>query len=342
MINNEPLSQAHKPATPYKKQNQHKKWKRGMDNRKNGRGAQAICRNNTNHDGVSDISKSPDSNVVEVASNLVGNYVQATVKNGAQFQGKLSETSTITYDHLELILKDACKIRHGHKKNDLAFSARTETLTINHGDLKDIVLVKPMKWKNVFKVNQEIGDNGARQERHLQQWQPTTELLEETSLVDSELNHSDSSNSTSTDIASWTQFTSNDFKEGLNTAKLDQSTPDFKDCEQKAIVHGNEIQQSSSSNAHVLEERSCIITNKTWDEDDHYVAANKNSTNDINGNTSHRPYKSSMKTHNPRKLQHNYKYQSHQHWQSNVLDQKECEQRQIQHYSTQQQLLKYR
>ncbi|CAO3592290.1 unnamed protein product [Absidia cylindrospora] len=269
--------------------------------------------------------------MVEVASSLVGNYVQVTVKNGARFQGTLSETSIITHGHLEIILKDACNIRHGLKKNDLVFSARRETLTINHGDLKNIALVKSMQGKNVFKINQEIGDNRARQERHHQQWQPTTEVLEETSFADLELSHNGGGMSTSTDTASWNhEFTANEKQFGLkeepHVTNLDRSVPNSKDRERKAIILANEIQQSSSSNAHALEERGCIFPNETRDEGNRFVTVNINSTNNINnttnGNTSHRSCKSSIQTYNSGKLHHNNKYQSHQHYQSNILDQK--------------------
>lgn len=79
---------------------------------------------------------------------------------------------------------------------------------------------------------------------------------------------------------SWDQFAANerlfgvrtDFDEEIYTTKLDRSGSDYKAREQQAIQIANEIQQSTSTNVHMQEERGLSIDDSGMDEEDRYGA----------------------------------------------------------------------
>ena len=115
-----------------------------------------------------------------------------------------------------------------------------------------------------FRTDADIAGNLAPRERQLQRWTPSGETDVDLSLEASGAG------------GEWDQFKANerlfglksDYDENIYTTTIDRSNPSYREREARAQRLAQEIEGSSTSNAHLREERGMIDEDGDLDEED--------------------------------------------------------------------------
>ncbi|KAF9396256.1 hypothetical protein CPC16_003601 [Podila verticillata] len=213
-------------------------------------------------------------------TNMIGMTVEVTVKNGSKFEGLFH--TAFTEGELGIVLCLAKATAGKDKKENAPLISQMiimakDCMGISVSGLDFVPhdrIGSERGEREGFKTDTDISRSGDIRERDLKKWAPE----EHTSLGGIEDDLGDShmhSNNTS-----WDQFAANerlfgvrtDFDEEIYTTKLDRSGADYKAREQQAIQIANEIQQSTSTNVHMQEERGLSIDDSGMDEEDRYGA----------------------------------------------------------------------
>ncbi|KAI9260045.1 hypothetical protein EDC94DRAFT_611568 [Helicostylum pulchrum] len=219
--------------------------------------------------------------------NLTGTLVEATVKDGSKFKGIFHGAST--EGDLGIALKLAQKTFDPSAQVDTQKTNPNpikSTLLIFSKDLVEVTAVdvdfslteSAVTDRHTFKTDADISGKMDIKQRELHRWTPT-EDENPLGLLEGDLE-------TSTG-GSWDQFAANeklfglttDFNEEIYTTTLNRSAPGYKDREKKAIKMANEIQKTSSTNVHMLEERGMVVDDSGLDEEDLYGAVVRDTTN---------------------------------------------------------------
>ncbi|KAG0251148.1 hypothetical protein BG011_007810 [Mortierella polycephala] len=212
-------------------------------------------------------------------SNMIGMTVELTVKNGSKYEGLFH--TAFTEGDLGIVLRLAKAVSGKDKKENAPMISQMIVLA------KDCMAISVVGVDFVphersgaergeregFKTDTDISRSGDIRERDLKKWAP-----EEHSTfggIEDDMADSHRNNNTT-----WDQFAVNeklfgvktDFDEELYTTKLDRTGADFKAREQHAIQIANEIQQSTSTNVHMREERGLAVDDSGLDEEDLYGA----------------------------------------------------------------------
>lgn len=125
-----------------------------------------------------------------------------------------------------------------------------------------------------FRIDAEISQGAERGERPLQPWIPDAAEDVDLSL--------DSAGS-----AGWDQFEANNrlfgtnstFDEHLYTTRIDRSAPSYRERERQAAKIAKEIEGTTSTNAHMREERGHAWENDGEDEEDKYSGVRRDDLN---------------------------------------------------------------
>ena len=115
-----------------------------------------------------------------------------------------------------------------------------------------------------FRTDTDISGNLAHRERQLQRWTSTADTDVDLSLEGSESG------------GAWDQFKANeqlfglksDYDENIYTTKIDRSNPSYREREAAAIRLAQDIEGTSTSNAHVREERGIVDEDAGLDEEE--------------------------------------------------------------------------
>ncbi|KAI7887638.1 LsmAD domain-containing protein [Mucor mucedo] len=218
--------------------------------------------------------------------NLTGSLVEATVKDGSKFKGILHGAST--EGDLGIALKLAQKIfdpsapidkdktNPNPIKNTLMIFSK-DLVEINAMDV-DLLRAEPATAdRHTFKTDTDISGKSDIKERELHKWAPA-EDENALGLLEGDLESSAG--------GSWDQFAANeklfglktDFDEEIYTTTLNRSAPGYKDREKRAIKMANEIQKTSTTNVHMMEERGMVTEDNGMDEEDLYGAVVRNTS----------------------------------------------------------------
>ncbi|CAJ0828668.1 10284_t:CDS:10 [Entrophospora sp. SA101] len=202
-------------------------------------------------------------------SNLVGMNVVVTLKSGVKYQGFFR--TACTDGEMGVVLRLARRILSKNEEKTTPNPAK-ESFIILAKDLMDIHATnvdffaseRPSFERDTFRTDSDITDRTEIRERELHKWTPDES-------GENILENGDNS---------WDQFEVNrqlfgittDFNEEIYTTKLDRSKPDFKEREKAAIALANEINRTTTTNVHMLEERGHIIDESQIDEEQLYGA----------------------------------------------------------------------
>ncbi|CAO3698248.1 unnamed protein product [Rhizopus stolonifer] len=211
--------------------------------------------------------------------NMIGTVVDATVKDGCKFQGVFHGAST--EGDLAVALSLAQKVfdptapiaQDKTNPNPIIHKLLIYSKDLVEVTITSINLAESALEHSSFKTDTDISGKLETKERELHKWAPSEED-NALGLLDGNLESSSSGE------APWDQFAVNeklfglktDFNEEIYTTPLDRSAPGFKDREKRAIKVANEIQKTSTTNVHVLEERGISIDSSGMDEEDLYGA----------------------------------------------------------------------
>ncbi|KAI9032523.1 hypothetical protein CLU79DRAFT_830371 [Phycomyces nitens] len=286
------------PNHPKPSQNRgnHKKWGPNQNNGRNGSYAftNPPPTNNNNTDGPLESSfKQPEPHVEspDVAKlmhermlfllvHLTGSIVQVTVRDGTKFEGVFHGASS--EGDLGVSLKMARKIydpaappsenKKSNPVKKILLIVAKDLVEISAPDVDLTVGQAPIQERDSFKTDTDISSRVEFKERELHRWNPEMQgsVLESLEEMDATANHA----------GSWDQFAANeklfglktDFDEEIYTTRLDRSAPGYKDREKKAIEVANEIQKSTTTNIHLMEERGIEVDDDGMDEEDRYGA----------------------------------------------------------------------
>lgn len=116
--------------------------------------------------------------------------------------------------------------------------------------------------QSAFKTDADIAGNLAIRERNLQRWEPSADTDVDLSLE-------------SAGGATWDQFEANerlyglktDYHEEIYTTSIDRSNPLYKQRAARAEKIAREIENQSTSNAHLREERGQAVAEENLDEE---------------------------------------------------------------------------
>ncbi|CAJ0627069.1 861_t:CDS:10 [Entrophospora sp. SA101] len=190
-------------------------------------------------------------------SNLVGMNVVVTLKSGVKYQGFFR--TACTDGEMGVVLRLARRILSKNEEKTTPNPAK-ESFIILAKDLMDIHATNV----DFFASERPSFERDKIRERELHKWTPDES-------GENILENGDNS---------WDQFEVNrqlfgittDFNEEIYTTKLDRSKPDFKEREKAAIALANEINRTTTTNVHMLEERGHIIDESQIDEEQLYGA----------------------------------------------------------------------
>ncbi|OAD70288.1 hypothetical protein PHYBLDRAFT_188077 [Phycomyces blakesleeanus NRRL 1555(-)] len=279
----------HKPS---QNRGSHKKWGGNQNNGRNG--SYAFTNNNTNSNGPvesnfkqpepyvesPDIAKLMHERMLFLLVHLTGSVVHVTVRDGTKFEGVFHGASS--EGDLGVSLKMARKIydpaappsengKSNPVKKTLLIVAK-DLVEISAPDVDLTVGEGPVQDRDSFKTDTDISSKMEFKERELHRWNPEVQgsALESLEDMDASANNA----------GSWDQFAANeklfglktDFDEEIYTTRLDRSAPGYKDREKKAIEMANEIQKSTTTNVHLMEERGMEVEDNGMDEEDRYGA----------------------------------------------------------------------
>ncbi|CAJ0882480.1 8928_t:CDS:10 [Entrophospora sp. SA101] len=198
-----------------------------------------------------------------------GMNVVVTLKSGVKYQGFFR--TACTDGEMGVVLRLARRILSKNEEKTTPNPAK-ESFIILAKDLMDIHATnvdffaseRPSFERDTFRTDSDITDRTEIRERELHKWTPDES-------GENILENGDNS---------WDQFEVNrqlfgittDFNEEIYTTKLDRSKPDFKEREKAAIALANEINRTTTTNVHMLEERGHIIDESQIDEEQLYGA----------------------------------------------------------------------
>ncbi|KEI36723.1 uncharacterized protein L969DRAFT_54397 [Mixia osmundae IAM 14324] len=209
---------------------------------------------------------------------LIGSRVVATIPSGVAYEGILSASTTMDSGELTVVLTRAHSVEAGSQET------MKSLLSIAASDLVDLKAAAPVDLHAIsaaafptgaangdsFRTDADISGTptSAGDGRALQKWSGAGD--EDGSLESAAL--------LSPTKGKWDQFEVNeklfgaktDFDEEIYTTKLDRSGKDFKDKERRAARLAQDILSSTSSNAHVQEERNVVTQGDALDEEDKY------------------------------------------------------------------------
>ncbi|KIW05220.1 hypothetical protein, variant 2 [Verruconis gallopava] len=210
-------------------------------------------------------------------ANFKGLNATLLLKNGDRYTGVFSSISNGQY-----IVKMAKKLSAQGKQpngvNDEAAGAGPDrTLALNVQDVVDLA-VNEVRFDKThgrgqngastgFRTDADISSGWHGRERELQKWEPADN--------DADVDHSIENGN----IGAWDQFAEHKKMTGLEstydesnyTTTLDRSRPGFEEAVRKADQIAREIESSSTTNAHVAEERGVKgIDDSGLDEEDKY------------------------------------------------------------------------
>ncbi|KAF2200441.1 hypothetical protein GQ43DRAFT_73040 [Delitschia confertaspora ATCC 74209] len=218
-------------------------------------------------------------------ANLTGLAGNITLKNGEKYTGVLSGTS-LDPSEMRYVFKMVKRVQSARDAGVNGPSEATDdyvgvgdfhVMTFDIGDVADfnvsnVVLEKtssktPNGMSSNFRTDTDISGNMAIRERNLQRWEPS---------ADTDVNLSLESSNTATE---WDQFATNEkmfgvksnYDESFYTTTINRSNPHYAEIEARAEKIAREIEGSSATNAHVMEERGHIAADdKGIDEEDKY------------------------------------------------------------------------
>ncbi|RVX73050.1 hypothetical protein B0A52_02176 [Exophiala mesophila] len=228
--------------------------------------------------GISD--KQAHERLSFILAAAIGLTIVVTVKNGDRFEGLLSGSnpqngfSKIT---LKMVRKSHAAQGNGSAFLEAAFIGASPDHALNV-DIKEITDVSIPEFataqstkaangsSSAFQTDADISGNQNRGERLLQRWVP-----EGPDTTDFSLEQSASS-------GTWDQFAVNNqlfgakstYDESLYTTTIDRTAPSYKSREAEAERLAREIEGTSSTIAHVREERGQATGNDGEDEEDKY------------------------------------------------------------------------
>lgn len=200
--------------------------------------------------------------------NLAGRIVSVTLRNGVCYKGILGTVNTES--DMGVVLKmamvvDGVQFDSSSQVNGLQYRVIDELIILPR-DLLGI-RVEKVNFNEVsqsgqkFQTDAEIRGKTEFKERELHKWEPLTNDANEFGPLE-ELTQTVSNGEV------WDQFAANEklfgvkseFDEDLYTTKVDKSHPSYKQREADAARIAQEIQQSSTNNIHIAEERGFIQT----------------------------------------------------------------------------------
>ncbi|OAL37299.1 hypothetical protein AYO20_03475 [Fonsecaea nubica] len=248
--------------------------------------------------GITD--KQAHERLVFLFGAAIGLNIVLTSKSGEKFEGLLSGSS-LTPTSTRITLKMVRKIQpatsgqaNGVATREAALVGSSPEYAMNF-DLKDtadmtiadfslpetskltngmVTPSDPLKMRSnitpagstsTFQTDTDISGNQARGERELQRWVPEGPDTTDYSL-------GSANNST------WDQFATNSqlfgakstYDENLYTTTIDRNAPSYKRREAEAERIAREIEGSTSTNAHIREERGQALENDGEDEEEKY------------------------------------------------------------------------
>lgn len=200
-----------------------------------------------------------DNKFVSLVSKSIGSKAIITTNND-KFQGTLA-----SFNPESFVVSKPSSLK---RSDDLP-----SKLTINFKDLIDIYLDESNNSSS-FKTDAAFS-HGQYKERELQRWVP-----DESDLNNPVLNLNDDSHS---NHQGWDQFKVNEvkfgiestFDEHLYTTRIDTSAADYLEKVRKAEKIAQEIEKSSTTDAHILEERGVIVDDSGIDEEDKYSGVDR-------------------------------------------------------------------
>ncbi|KTW26733.1 hypothetical protein T552_02738 [Pneumocystis carinii B80] len=200
--------------------------------------------------------------------NLAGRIVSVTLRNGICYKGILGTVNTES--DMGVVLKMAMVV------DGTQFDGTGQTNGVQHRIIDELIIlprdllgirVDKVDFNEIsqaeqkFQTDAEISGKTEFKERELHKWEPSTNDADEFGPLE-ELTETVSNGEV------WDQFAANErlfgvkseFDEDLYTTKVDKSHPSYKQREADAARIAQEIQQSSTNNIHIAEERGFIQT----------------------------------------------------------------------------------
>lgn len=200
--------------------------------------------------------------------NLVGRIISVSLKNGVRYKGILGTVNTDS--DMGLVLKmatliDTVQSDTSNQANGLQYRVIDELIILPR-DLMQIQVERInfneiLQTEHKFQTDTEISGKVEFKERELHRWEPSNSDSAEIGPLE-ELTQTVSNGEV------WDQFAVNEklfgvkseFDEDFYTTKVDKSHPFYKQREAEAARIAQEIQQSSTNNIHIAEERGFIQT----------------------------------------------------------------------------------
>ncbi|EMR09134.1 hypothetical protein PNEG_02477 [Pneumocystis murina B123] len=200
--------------------------------------------------------------------NLAGRIVSVTLRNGVCYKGILGTVNTES--DMGVVLKmatvvDGVQFDGSNQANEVQCRVIDELIILPRDLLgiraEQVNFNEVSQAEQKFQTDAEISGKMEFKERELHKWEPLTNDTNEFGPLE-ELTQTVSNGEV------WDQFAANeklfgvksDFDEDLYTTKVDKSHPSYKQREADAARIAQEIQQSSTNNVHIAEERGFIQT----------------------------------------------------------------------------------
>lgn len=206
-----------------------------------------------------------------------------TTSQGSRYQGQLRSVGE--QDEGFIVLKNARQLASGNPSTEngehvspemnIQLKDITEAQGTKSGTSSSISRnhTKASQKNSAWKTDTDISGQAPVRERVLQAWQPPPD--EEGFGIEDNTSISDKNESSS---KKWDQFAANEklfgvksqWDEDMYTHKLDTSKPDFARRKIEAERLAREIEQSASTNTHIMEERGQAIDDSGLTEEDKY------------------------------------------------------------------------
>lgn len=206
------------------------------------------------------------------------------LKSGKRYRGILKSIDTT--NELSTVLKNVKQLESidgGHNAN----GSTTAEMSIKSEDLVEVFIAKldlsqnankAKKSSSAWKTDTDISGKAPIRERELQAWQAPAD--QQGMGLEDELTATRPTSSSK----KWDQFAANEqlfgvksqWDEDVYTHKLDTSAPDFAARQIEAAKLAKEIEQSASTNPHVLEERGLNVDDSGVTEEDKYSGVQRN------------------------------------------------------------------
>ncbi|CCG84938.1 protein of unknown function [Taphrina deformans PYCC 5710] len=223
-------------------------------------------------------TSSTSSKLLDVVSGLLNTEVDVTTRTGTKYRGTVSLIDPAASE-VAVVLRNASQIQDGSPNEP----STAQEVRIKLDDLVEVFSAKvnvanpaqsavpghSSSKSNAWKTDTDISGHGQVRERVLQAWQPSSD--------DTSFSIEEDSNALKPNSAGkkWDQFAANEklfgvkseWDEDMYTHKLDTTRPDFAKKQAEAEKLAREIEQSTSTNAHVSEERGFADDSGTTEED---------------------------------------------------------------------------